>query len=221
MKSILFFGFQSLLCLLTLSSCYTPVNLNFESSEMLNKGEIELQACGSGYKASEEIFSNMGFKIGAGIGDKFNLKLRYEYQRQLSSSTFDLSELNYNIETHFTELDFKFGTASDRVSFSTPIGYYNVQDLHLIQFDPRLYYSFVKNDRFDLTFIPKCHLAYTSQILSVNPGISLGSGIHSKSKKFTFRAEVGIDRSSLSGGLALSYKIGRTGNQKTQPDVEH
>ena len=78
MKKATLLSALSFVCLGSLSSCFTPVNLNFESSEMLKKGETEIQASGSMYNSDGDVATNFGVKLGTGLSERFNQKFRYE-----------------------------------------------------------------------------------------------------------------------------------------------
>jgi hypothetical protein len=172
---------------------------------MLKKGQVEAQASGSVYDSGSDVSSNIGFKLGVGLTNKFNMKLRYELMNQGYSFSIFGDRYSSNYNSSFIELDLKFGTQFEKFSFSIPFGYYTEE---VFQFDPRIYFSFVKTERFDITVIPKCHI-YGLGRESIIPGISLGTGISSKNKSFSFRAEAGIDQISLSGGMAISYRFGK------------
>src|SRR3954469_22706436 len=57
-----------------------PVSSQFENASTLKKGGVEVEGQYSAYLVSAEgtVNKNFGVKIGYGLTDKFDLKLRYE-----------------------------------------------------------------------------------------------------------------------------------------------
>jgi hypothetical protein len=68
-----------------IKSCIIPVNLSFDSAKMIKKGDVEFQG-NSSYYAEDEQY-NFGAKVGLGVSDKYNVKIRYE--AFTSASTYD------------------------------------------------------------------------------------------------------------------------------------
>lgn len=191
----------ALLALFVFSSCMVPVNLNFESAKMLEKGDFELQGNGSSYSLPSEQMEidqlNIGLKYGMGITDKYNLKLRVE-------GLFPIWEGETTEGFIFIEIDNKLKLGK-MAAVSLPLGVYtSFSGGASLQFDPRFYLTFIQTDNFDLTFIPKCHI-FGLRKDALFPGISIGAGFSSDFNKWAIRPEVGYDRLSLSGGISFTY----------------
>lgn len=191
----------ALLALFCVSSCMVPINLNFESAKMLEKGDFEVQGNGSLYSIPSERMEidqlNVGLKYGMGITDKYNLKLRVE-------GLFPIWDGATNEGLIFIELDNKLKIGK-MAAVSLPMGVYrSFSDDASFQFDPRFYLTFIQTDNFDLTVIPKCHIFGLSEY-ALFPGISIGAGFSSDFSKWAIRPEVGYDRLSVSGGLSFTY----------------
>lgn len=127
--------------ILIFTGCMAPINLSFDSAKMIKKGGIEVQANSSYYPEYEQF--NYGAKIGLGVSNKYNVKLRYE------------ALLQFEIETSYFEIENKVKLA-DWAAFSLPIGVYIEEDIFV--FDPRLPLTFSPNKTVDFSIIPKCHI---------------------------------------------------------------
>ena len=85
----------TLLCLWLIGGCVSmaPVNSSFESAKTLGKGNVELMGSYSAYKmryedydyvsdsydkVSAKVNDNFGFRLGYGVSDRVDFKIRYE-----------------------------------------------------------------------------------------------------------------------------------------------
>ncbi len=181
-----------------ISSCAIPVNLNYESSKMLEKGDFDVQGNGSLYISPDDQLDmeqvNFGLKCGMGITDKFNLKLRTEGLFSVNGDGFVFIEIDNKLKL------------SEMTALSLPLGVYTSFDGASLQFDPRFYFTPIQTDKFDLTFIPKCHI-YGFDLDEIYPGISIGAGFSSDFNKWVIRPEIGYDRLSLSAGISFTYRL--------------
>ena len=199
------------LILITISSCVTPVNLNFESSRMLEKGDIEFQVSGSTYQGHNGPLSNIdlqqsnfGVKLGIGVTEKYNIKFKFESLNPGNEFIDNDDDLitDFYFASTFIEFDNKI-SLGDGAALSLPLGVY---EGGLIQFDPRFYFTFAPSDKFELTFIPKLHMyGFRFSSGSVIPGISIGAGFSSDLNRWSIRPEIGYDRMSLSAGISYSH----------------
>ena len=96
----------------------------------------------------------------------------------------------------FIKIDNKL-KLSEMTALSLPLGVYTSFDGASLQFDPRFYFTPIQTDKFDLTFIPKCHI-YGFDLDEIYPGISTGAGYFADFKKWVIRPEIGYDSLSLS-----------------------
>lgn len=189
-----------------LSGCYTPVNLNFDSSRMLGKGAVEIQGSASTYSYQTENDDlktwnqNVGGKIGIGFSEKYNLKFRFE-------ALFYSDGLNRNYAATYLEWENKFKLGNN-FALSIPLGTYIDRYLGGISYiilDPRLYTTIYRGENFELSIIPKCHL-FLGSGFAFMPGISFGAGFSSNLNKWSIRPEIGYDR-FFSAGIAFSLNL--------------
>jgi hypothetical protein len=89
--------------------CFAPVNNQYEKAGTLKKGNLELSGNYTRYSASggggtESTNNNMGFRVGYGLSDKFDLKLRYERLSPTNGFALDLFEEDENNEEKIKRL---------------------------------------------------------------------------------------------------------------------
>ena len=179
------------------SSCTAPVNLNYESARMLNKGQAEVQGGVSTYSMeNQSINTNYGGKLGFGITNRYNLKLRFEAIVPPKSHLYN--EFSW---TYF-EIDNKI-SLNENLALSLPICFYASEDGDGYSvFDPRLYITMRHENTFEFTIMPKCHV-FLGDGIAPMPGISLGLGLSSDLNKWSLRPEIGYD-TYFSAGVGLS-----------------
>lgn len=204
MKNFFFFFF---LLAITSSGCFAPVNMCFDSSRMLDKGAFEIQGSASTYLSpyGGNINNNFGGKVGFGIGEKYNVKLRYEGILPGKS--------NFDFYASYLELDNKFKLGKN-AAISLPFGYYF--GINSVIFDPRIYFTHNVNDKFELSVIPKCHFYIGGSDPGIIPGISIGFGLSKDLKKWAIRPEFGYDF-FFSAGISFSFNLnGKSATIKSQ-----
>lgn len=205
-----------ILLLPLLTGCFMPSNLNFESAKMLDAREVEVQGNGSYYQYINATYDtrptqlNLGFKLGFGISNTYNLKVKAEYMMQ----TFDfLNEVEIPINTTFLEVDNKIRLA-DFAAISLPIGVYIIGNEPMFQIDPRAYFTMEASENVNFTFIPKCHVFFASGgSAGFIPGFSIGAGFSSNINQWAIRPELGVDLMSVSGGISLTFNFGSKKDQ--------
>lgn len=211
-----------LICFIILASCVTPVNLNFDTATMLEKRDVELQGSASAYFGTYDDFSidnggihtntvfgnvsnHLGAKVGIGINEKYNLKIRTEGEFLNYSSDITNSELG----VIFIEIENKLGI-NDKIALALPLGgYFYAEEISspvLYQFNPRLYWTVTRSQHFDLTFIPKGFLFFNRDGAAFSGGISLNAGFSSNLQKWALRPAFGYDTNKyFSLGIGFSY----------------
>ena len=189
--------------LILLSGCVyiTPQNLNFDSAKMMKKKSIEIQGNASLYPDFEQM--NFGGKIGIGVSENYNIKLRYEAM---------LSK-NYNnrLEWNYFEIDNKLRLAK-WCALSLPLGGYSSQvyNERWLHFKPSLYFTATFNNKVDISIIPKGQLLWEKKTVGILSyfGLSIGAGFSSNLDLWAIRPEFGWDQfSNFSGGISFSYYI--------------
>lgn len=189
--------------LVILHSCVAPVNLQFESASMLEKGETEIQASGSTYyydieDGLEVTNRNVGYKFGYGISEEHNIKLRQEFLF-----------VDQELVSVFSEIDNKFKMHKN-FALSIPAGYYT--NAKVVAVSPRIYMTALPSNHVDVTFIPKLNykLDLITNESSLYPSFSFGMGFKSENNLWSFRPEVGWE-GYLGYGFAITKKFKRPG----------
>lgn len=215
----------------TLTGCFAPVNLTYESARMLDEGQIELQGSYSRYYVlnDEEVETanlnnNFGFAAGYGVSDKYTMKIRFEHMDMTPdfNTIFgdddgenddiwnDLEKMN------FFEINNRIRLKEDVLAISVPVGFYfytsfdteNPSGFGYFSIDPRLYLTlFGSSDIFELTVSPKIHVLVAGfGGIAAYPGISLGVGLSSDLNRWAIRPEIAYDR-FLSFGVGASFNF--------------
>lgn len=216
------------------SSCFTPINLEYDSARMLRKGSTEVQASGSAYGffsggSAGLLNTNVGGKLGIGLTNRYNIKLRYEkyFYPSFEGLGLDLFANSY------VELDNKISfNERGRFALSLPLGFYmwnpslldETSDLSnrlaFIDFKPKALFTFGNSQTFEFTIIPKCHINFTpnnneaQSPIRVSPAVSFGAGLSTDLDKWAIRPEIGLEQFFISGGLGFSYYFN---NAKSEP----
>lgn len=178
------------------SGCFVPVNLNYESAKMLQKGDVELQGSYSTYfdDNGDNAQNDLGAKIGFGVSESYNFKFRFEYMESVSSTYF------------YIEADNKFSIKENKIAASVPLGFYFGDDGDYFDFYPKFYFTLVNKQKFDFTIIPKTHIITDFTDASIVFGISAGMGFSSNLNKWAVRPEIGVDSGPFfSFGIGFSY----------------
>ncbi|MFT5998426.1 MAG: hypothetical protein ACI81P_000879 [Neolewinella sp.] len=198
------------------TGCFAPINSTFESAKLLDKGGIEVQGSYSKYYGASfddedsNTNNNVGFAVGYGVSDKFNVKLRYERINVTSSEgLFDIETDAYGL--NYFELSNKFSLKQDKIAVSIPLGVYIYEGEAAYSLDPRLFFTFGKSQTFEFNVVPKMHLVFGDEF-EATPGINLGFGISKNLKEWAIRPEIGFDGYGTIG-IGLNYyfqpKIGK------------
>lgn len=184
-------------------SCATvaPVNTSYERAATLGKGGLELAGSYTHYSFSGDGESaatnnNYGGKIGYGIDDKLDIKVRYEKLVPVDMGTDSKLKANYiSVIPKFSIKDKKF-------AFLIPFSRYNFKDEseagetikdHSYSIAPQFIGTWTnKTNQVDLSLSMKGDLIINSegdnQILM---GFSGGTGFSSNLDKWAIRPEVG------------------------------
>lgn len=203
------------------ASCVIPVNLNFETAEIREKGDLAVTA-----NVTQQLTESLapkdtnwlpkelgfGMRMDVGVGERSNLSLRYE-------NTF----ITYDNRQNFIEFQWKkalgkryFDPNKDvKFALGIPMQFYFYDDYQAYILNPRLFITFSntsKNYRF--TLIPKGYIIYDLYIASyfVHPvlgfGISANWAFSSNLEKWAIMPEIGLlGVSSLSFGCGFVRKF--------------
>jgi hypothetical protein len=211
---------------LILGGCFAPLNLSYDSAKTLDKGQIELQGAYSRYYAPNDSLSNtlinnnLGFSLGYGITDNYNLKFRYEYINPTVTFQRIFGKVNKTFKVmnslSYFEINNKLRLAKDNLAISLPLGAYvynstgsneGTGGLGWFSFDPRLYLTFFRSTGvFELTIIPKAHVLFGKLGGYGMFGLSVGMGFSSDLDKWAIRPEIGFDR-FLSFGIGANFNF--------------
>jgi hypothetical protein len=222
---------QTILCLLgllMLSSCGTisPVINQYEKAGTLNKGNFEVLGSFTGYSVagnggSASINNNFGFRVGYGVSDKVDIKLRYEL---LKPST-DMDYENSN-SVNYISLIPKFSLVPNKFALLVPISHYaskaekgpqgeEIEEAYSFSsIAPQLIYTYTNaRNTIDLTPGLKMDFLIGGDGGGVLFGATLGAGFSNDLNKWAVRPEVGILSigigSFVSYGIALQMMIPR------------
>ena len=205
MKNILLWG----LFLSLFSACVVPVNTSFESARMLKKGDIEMSGHYSHYVfkdngESQTTNNNYGARVGYGINNKFNVKLRYERLIAPSSESTSSYGLNY------IDLAPKFQLLPGKIAGTLPIGlYFDESDTKYV-ISPKLLFTYPARDKFEATLAAKADI-FPQDGGDVYLGFNLGLGVSSNLNRWALRPELGLMVKPGDSGVAWSYGIGLCG----------
>ena len=177
------------------------INSSYESARMLKKGETEIlgsfdQTIISNDGESESTNNNIGFRVGYGISEKVNLKLRY-----LRINSRDAEDFNY------LTLAPKFQIKENKIAFTTPIGL-GFNDGESTWFtSPRLILTHPFSEKFDLSFSSKIDVIFEEDTDST-VGLSLGAGFGKDKNKFSVHPEIGLLFNPGESGTFWSFGVG-------------
>jgi len=228
MKKLLFISALVSCILITGCVSMAPVSNSFESAKTLDKGQID--AMGnysiafvsgkdeSGVKQTNQTNNNFGFRIGYGITDKFDLKLRYE--RLLPVTQDDKNTLN---GVNYFGLTPRYAIVKDKLTAGVGLGLYSFKVKETEDTDafsdsyfaisPNLAFTFPSEKNFDVTIGTKIDF-FTEDGGSIWH-LNLGLGISSDASKWSLRPELGLikdlenfsEYSWFTGGIAFILKI--------------
>lgn len=202
---------------LLFSCAFAPVNNQYEKAGTLKKGNIELSGAFTGYTAaggSENINTNnnLGFRVGYGVSDKFDLKFRYERLMPGSNYGKAFDDEDFKGANYFSVIP-KFAIIPEKLSFSIPVNYYSFSDefdgegnASLAGITPQLFYTFTNGKNtadFTLGVKADCFLGGG---VSLFPGATIGAGFSKDLSKWAVRPEVGA--TFIGSGSFLSYGLG-------------
>jgi hypothetical protein len=195
---------------------------------MMQSGAVEVQGSASAYAlvaggGAGLMNSNVGGKVGIGVSDRYNIKMRYE---RYFYPSFEGLELDLFANSYF-ELDNKIAfNDNGRFALSLPVGFYlwnpNVMDetsgltseIAFIDFKPKALITFSNSNSFEFSIIPKCHFNFAPGLeeslmpLRISPAISFGAGFSTDLDKWAIRPEIGLEQFFISGGVGFSYYFG-------------
>jgi hypothetical protein len=228
MKKLLFI--PALVSCILIAGCVSmaPVSNSFESAKTLDKGQIDVMGNYSfafisgkdetGARQTDHTNNNIGFRVGYGIIDRFDLKLRYE--RLMPVMAEDKNVLN---GVNFFGLTPRYALVKNKLTAGLGLGLYtyriketqttDAQSSSNFALSPGLAFTFPSDKNFDVTIGTKIDIFTNggSNLWHLN----LGFGISSNASKWSLRPELGLikdlenfsDYSWFSGGMAFILKF--------------
>lgn len=219
MRDVRFLIFFSLS--LAVGSCVIPVNLNYETSEIREKGDVAFtggvsQQAQRSFELQDTNWSpkelSFGGRMDVGVGERSNLSMRYE-------NTF----ITYDFRQNFIELQWKralgkrYFDLNKEVKFALgiPMQFYFYEGYEAYILNPRLFITFSNTSEwFRFTLIPKAYIIY-DEFISINYmrplfgfGISANCAFSSNMEKWAIMPELGLlGTNSLSFGCGVGYKF--------------
>ena len=206
---------------LAVGSCMIPVNLNYETAEIREKGDVAFtgslsQQVPRSYELKDTNWSpkelSFGGRMDVGVGERSNLSVRYE-------NTF----ISYDLRQNFIELQWKIALGKHyfdpdnelKIAIGIPMQFYFYEGYEGYILNPRLYFTFFtlsKNFRF--TAIPKAFVIYDYYVAEnvgfplVGFGMSFNGAFSTNLEKWAIMPEVGLlGEESLSFGCGLVFKF--------------
>jgi hypothetical protein len=210
--------YSLILTVFIFTSCSTlaPVTNQYEKAGTLQRGNVEVSGNISKYvysanEGAEDMNKNFGFKIGYGLTDKVDLKLRYEHLLPGDKLKQDIKRTNY--------ISFipKFSVAGGRMALLFPTSYYESQPgtieddntVDMFSFAPQMLYTITsRKNKTDLTFGMKGDITLAAGIPSFFMGTTLGAGFSNNLDRWAVRPELGITFFPSFEGKIVSYGIG-------------
>ncbi|MBK8969617.1 MAG: hypothetical protein IPM36_23740 [Lewinellaceae bacterium] len=192
-----------ILFLSALSACVVPINSSFESARMLGKGNAEAMGHYSHYLVnaegeSEAVNNNFGLRLGYGISDRFDLKMRYI---RLLPKEEGASGVNY------LDLAPKVAIVPGIFAGTMPIGLYFAEDETQWVFSPKLLYTYPANNMFEATLAAKADI-FPDDDGEVYLGFNLGFGMSQNLDRWAIRPELGFMVNPGESGTIWSFGIG-------------
>lgn len=186
-----------------ISACVVPINTSFESARMLGKGNAEAMGHYSHYiiadeGESEAYNNNFGLRLGYGISDKFDLKMRYI---RLVPEVEGSSGVNY------IDLAPKYAFLPGKLAGTLPVGLYFAEGESQWVFSPKLLFTYPANNMFEATLAAKADI-FPDDESEVYLGFNLGFGISSNLDRWAIRPEVGLMVDPGESGRAWVLGIG-------------
>ena len=202
---------------MAMTSCIVPVNTSMESARMLGTGNVEVTGTFSSYSLNADgesvgINDNLGLRIGYGISDKFDLKLRYVH-------LFTSNDFEENPNVSYLALAPKVSLKEKKIAITMPIGLYfakvDGESMDTWFVSPRLIYTYpFPNDKVELSISSKADF-YFEEDSDPSIGFSLGAGFSSDFSKWAIRPEFGVlfftgdsEGTSLNFGVAGTVNFG-------------
>ncbi len=187
---LLFFS----LCLF-MTSCIVPVNTSLESARTIGAGKIEATASYASYSATAEgesatINNNLGLRVGVGVSDRFDLKVRYI---RLMSQLGDGDE---SPDVNYLSIAPKFSLSENRWAITVPGGLYFATvdgEAESTWFaSPRIIFTHpFPNDKVELSASGKVDI-YFEEDAEPAVGFTIGGGFSSDLTKWAIRPEIGF-----------------------------
>ncbi len=204
--AILFFSTAMLM-----TSCIVPVNTSMESARMLGTGNGEVMASFSSYSLNADgesvgINDNLGLRIGYGIAEGFDLKLRYVH-------LFTSNGFEDNPDANYLALAPKVSIKENRFAATMPIGLYfgkvDGESMDTWFVSPRLIYTYpFPNEKVELSVSSKADF-YFEEDSDPSIGFTFGAGFSKDFSKWAIRPEFGVlFFTGDSEGTSLNFGIG-------------
>jgi len=216
----LLFGFLYLSFLLPACVLFAPVNSLYETSEVLDNGDAEVQVSYGEYGVyaggvgGDVINKNLGIKASLGLKSNKSIYGRYIFMDTRSFfSIFDLDEEEVSAHIHYSELGVKFGSASEKFAFMPSLGNYFIGDgLSHPALSSRFIWTNNLSQSVDLTLSPKADI-FISAYPIFDIGMNIGLDVGPKKGPYHLNPEVGLlyifgfPGLFLNAGLGFSYQF--------------
>lgn len=212
----LFKLFSFIILSISMFSCVVPVNTSMEGPRMLRKGQGEVTASYSRNSignegVSETVNNNYGLRVGYGISDKVDLKLRYVRLVTALEDVDEGSSLNY------LSIAPKISIKDKVLAFNLPFGIYFTEGENTEFISPQvlLGHSFASN-KVDLYLNTKLDIFLEEEATNYF-GLNIGAAFSSDLDKWAVRPEFGymlaldeeVEGHIITLGLGFSFLINK------------
>jgi hypothetical protein len=216
-KKFLVMGMFSLLVLQTNQSVAQLIFGEYQSAQMVGKGKIEATAHYTGVNLSYEgeslfAFNNLGIQTGLGLGERFELRVRYD---RLWFKDYGIGD-----GISFISVGPKIGTKNNKIAFHLPFSAALEEGAGTYWFfNPAVLFTVPLTANTNLTFTPKylISLQEGDAFEENSLGLNLGAGIGFM-ENWVARPEIGLmfvpgeKGSFFNFGLGASWIFGKPAN---------
>ncbi len=228
MRNLVFCSVLVTCFLITGCVSMAPVSNSFESAKTLDKGQIDVMGNYSvaflnwedetGDKQTDQTNNNFGFRIGYGIVDRFDLKLRYERLMPVMQEDKDMLD-----GANYFGLTPRYAIVKNKLTAGLGLGLYSYKIKETEETDafsdsefaisPGLAFTIPSDKNFDVTLGTK--IDFFTEGGGNIWHLNLGFGISSDVTRWSLRPELGLikdldnfsDYSWFTGGVAFILKI--------------
>lgn len=195
------------------SSCaLSPVGTHYDSAKSLKKNQLEASGSFTHYEVADEESNlvsnyNFGFRVGYGISDQFDVKIRYEILTPIDNEAGDF--LN---PVHFGSIEPKLSFANNKLAFKLPLNIYSndfsTNSNPVFSISPAFMGTADLKKNIAESTLSLSYQHFFSEDLISLVGLNLGFGFSSNLEKWAIRPELGVlFGSHVFFGIGFNYNF--------------